>query len=913
MRHRPSCCTTKVGDVGRAVLSLVFLLPLLELPAKGAAPIDDPLVAGFEAPPPSARPMVYWQWINGNVTEEGIRRDLAWMHAIGLGGAFLFDVGFNSPPVPQYVADRVGFGTAAWHRAVRVAGLEANRLGLSFGAQSSGGWSVSGDPGVSADQAMKKLVWSETLVEGDRPVRLEPLPRTSGPFQDLPIADRFRSPEAGGEIAVFAYPAIAPLPRPLITGTQSAERLTDGHFDAAVKIEPINGSVTLTFTYARAVTPRALTLAVDGPMPSGTLIADGVERLQLSTPAQQPSPVRTYALAPVKSATVWSLRLTGLTAPIMLREARLEAEPRIHRFEDKAGFGTLTSNEALRSDWETGIKPSDIIDLTDRLRADGRLDWRPVRGGWRVLRFGWSLTGRRAVPAPPESTGLEVDKLDAQAVRAFATRFYDRMRNAVGADGRMDVALTDSWEAGQQSWTPAMRTQFLSRRGYDPLPWMPVLTGRVVGDTERSERFLADWRRTIADLLSDNHYGVFASVLKARGMTYYAEAPGTDLPTIADGIQAKARVDVPMGEYWFPPDGGPSKPVHIADIREAASAANLYGKSLVAAEALTTMGENPWSTGPREWRPIVDRFFAEGVNKVVLHTSAHQPWSDPKPGMTLRQYGMHFTRNEAWSTLAHGFVSYLSRSSFLLQQGRPAKDVVILYAEDAPASPSFQQGAYQKPKGYDYDLIDAQTLRDRLRVENGNLAADGGARYRVIALETGQMRLSGATVEALLKLVREGATLIGDRPVGPLGLDDPTRFNRAVRLLWSQAGQVRQVGQGKVYGAKALEQVLLTEGVPPAVTAGNALAWAHRILPDGDLFFLSNQSEMAFDAPVKLRIATSSAELWDAVDGSRQTRPGRGRWHVYAPAGSSRFDFRDCTKIGHLGRQGAAGLGHLNT
>jgi hypothetical protein len=166
---------------------------------------------------------------------------------------------------------------------------------------------------------------------------------------------------------------------------------------------------------------------------------------------------------------------------------------------------------------------------------------------------------------------------------------------------------------------------------------------------EASDRFLADYRRTIADLLTEHHFAEITKILHAEGLRYDAEAPGVDLPTIADGLQAKGQVDIPMGEFWVYPEGKPPPPAHLADVREAASAAHVYGKPLVGAEALTTMGEDPWRTGPWQHKRIVDRYMAEGVNHFVLHTSAHQPFTDRKPGMTLRQYGQHLSRNETWA------------------------------------------------------------------------------------------------------------------------------------------------------------------------------------------------------------------------------------------------------------------------
>ncbi|MGF7149638.1 hypothetical protein FHS96_003289 [Sphingomonas zeicaulis] len=870
---------------------LALIAALLASAAPANAQQPDPLVAGFEEPPADARPLAYWQWINGNVSEEGIRQDFAWMKRIGLGGVFVFDVGFNSPPIPQYVEKRVGFGSPEWKSAVHVAGVEAKRLNLSFGAQSSGGWSVSGDPSVTAEEAMKKLVWSETIVgPGKGVVTLAPPPAVNGPYQDTPASERNREPRLSGEVAVLAYrlpdAEAAPAPAFTVTGTDAPGLLSDGKFDAATKLVPdAAGNITLTFRFAQPVAPGAVTVSTDGDIPGGVVLdGSGATRATLGAPAQHGARVRTILLGGAPSRD-WTIRFTGLTRPVSVREARFAMAPRVNRVEDKAGYGTVFDYESIRTPGGIAGAPADkVIDISDRMRPDGTLDWRPKSGRWAVLRFGWSLTGSRSTPASRESLGLEVDKLDADVVRAYANRFYDRYKDAVGSDGRMNIAISDSWEAGQQSWSPKLLADFKRLRGYDPLPWLPVLTGRIVDDSDRSERFLADWRRTIGDLIAANHYGVFAEVLRARRLTYYAEAPGTDLPTVADGIQTKSLVDVPMGEYWYWPAGGAPKPEHIADMREAASAAHLTGKTMVAAEALTTMGDEPWATGPREWRRPVDRFFAEGVNKIVMHTFAHQPFTDGrKPGMTLRQYGQHFTRNEAWAELADGWTNYLARSSFLLQQGKPVADIAVFYGEDgASAAPHH----FERPVGFDYDFIDRTTLLG-LAADGDGFVTRAGTRYRTLMLASGVRRLSLPVLRRLKGLADAGLEIAGARPEGLIGLGgDAAEFEALADAIW---GKPRPAGT-------------IT---PDVQIESGRLDWKHRIVPDGDIYFLSNPEGQPFEdaitfrgdglsSPPAKREGGVTAELWNAEDGLRTAVPLASSPTGYAvrvslPAYSSRF------------------------
>lgn len=851
--------------------------------AQGAG---DGLKAGFVTPPASTRPLVYWQWVNGNVTEDGIRRDLEWMHRVGVGGVMLMDIAFRTPPVPQYVERRVAFGSPEWVSAVRFTAAEAGRLGLSFGAQSSGGWSVSGGPDVPPDDGMKKLVWSETVVTPGSagPIRLEPLPALSGPYQTVPIGEPYGTPVRSREVAVLAYrlpeQAQTEVLRTELRGASNPDLFQDGDYSVSESLIPDAAGDVILEAHFTGPSPRAVTLAVQGVMPGGAIeraTQSGAWQpvVLLPGPGHLRAPVATFSLPATTANTAWRIRLSGLSRPLAVSEARFDPVPRVHRVEDKAGYGVLTDYDLVATvavSPEATIQPTEVLDLSDRMTPAGDLDWAPAEGRWAVLRFGWSLTGRRVVPAPDENLGLEVDKLDPDAVRRFAERFYGRFETAVG-DGVFDIAITDSWEAGQQTWTPGMIAEFTRRRGYDPRPWLPVMTGRIVGDAGQSDRFLADFRRTIADMLADNHYGVLADVAREGGRTFYAEAAGTDLPTVIDGLQAKGRVDVPMGEYWYYPEGAEPLSNHVADIREAASAAHVYGRPLVAAEALTSRGEVPWQEGPPQLRRIVDRFFAEGVNAMVLHTSAHQPFGpDRRPGITLRQYGQHFTRNETWAEDASGWLDYLARTSFLLRQGVPVADVAVFTGEGAANSPRFDQaGHLSAPPGYDYDFINTEALLTRAEVRDGRIVLPGGASYRLLVLPATLKRMSLPLVVRLKALVAAGAVVVGPRPEGAEGLaHTDTEVLAVVEDLWGPGGgdNVRSVGLGRVYRSGTPSDILAAEALVPdlAVPSTTPLVWKHRRTADADIYFLSNQSAHPMSVDARFRVVGRQAEIWNAVD-----------------------------------------------
>lgn len=851
-----------------SVTALVLML-LAGSAAKGA----DKLLDGFREPPADARPEVFWQWINGNVTAEGIVADLAWMKRAGIGGAILFDIGFGSPPIPQYVDIRIGYGTAAWKDMVRLSAAEADRHGMRLGLQASGGWSATGGPWIQAHQAMKKLVWSELAVEGAGPITLPPPPMANGPFQDVPIGPRFAQPSLYGDIAVIAWPD----PEPILAGSISSSAgteindglLRDGAY-ASAGAGAISANGWIQVALAAPTTIHAVTIAVNGKMPQGMVEGslDGIHFQPISPltgPGHQGIPVRTLAFTPQQARFV-RLRLDHNTTDVNFTEFALHAGPRLHRFQEKAGWAIMPDSGAEPTPPGGAPIPVDsIIDLSDRLRPDGSLDWRPPPGRWRVMRVGWSLTGRRNTPATTESMGLQVDKLNAAHVRSHMQAVLSPLKAHLGelyGEKGLNYVITDSWEAGLGNWTEAMPAEFKARRSYPLQPWLPVLAGRVVGSAEASEQFLSDFRRTIADLLTDNHYAEIARIAHQEGLLYAAEAPGVDLPTIADGIQAKGRTDMPMGEFWVYPADKPAPGAHLADIREAASAAHLYGRPLVTAEALTSMGEDPWQAGPWQHKRIVDRYMAEGVNHFVLHTAAHQPFMDRYPGMTLRQYGQHLSRNETWATEARAWTDYLARCAWLLRQGRAWADVAWFQGEEAPtALPWLEGGAPAIPPGHDFDYLDAESLLQRAQADHGALLLPSGARYDALVIPERVRRLSVPVLKRLEALAAGGVLIVGARPVAsPTLSDNPAEWQALVDRLW----------QGPIKDQPLA--TLLPTRQKPAIAEPEHLrdiVWKRRILPDGELYFIANSTGQAIDIEPSFAVTGFEPEALHPDTGTR--------------------------------------------
>jgi hypothetical protein len=337
----------------------------------------------------------------------------------------------------------------------------------------------------------------------------------------------------------------------------------------------------------------------------------------------------------------------GVTLPPILRPASafvvaqfaLWPGGRVHEAELKAGFGAAPDYYAVDSSTQTSaIDPSRIVDVTAHVDEQGMLRWDAPEGSWRILRFGASLTGSTNGPASPEATGLEVDKLDGGKVRRYLTTYLSRFESA-----SIDALLSDSIESGPQNFTDQLRDRFRELRGYDPLTWLPGLAGYVVGDASRTDRFLWDYRRTIADLLSSEYYGMIEDEAHTRGLMYYAEALEDHRPQLGDDLAIRSHADVPMGAMWLFDAGSKPAPTYVADLKGASSVAHVYGKPFTGAESRTAF-HRPWSYTPRRLKHIADLELALGVTRFCIHTSPHQPLAAPPPGIALAPFlGQSFT------------------------------------------------------------------------------------------------------------------------------------------------------------------------------------------------------------------------------------------------------------------------------
>jgi hypothetical protein len=829
----------------------------------------DSLENGFKTPPNSAKPRVWWHWMNGNITKEGIKLDLEWMNRVGIGGFQNFDASLGTP---KLVDKRLVYMTPEWKDAFLFTTKLADQLGLEEAIAGSPGWSESGGPWVKPSQGMKKVVWSETSVEGGKPFSgaLPHPPTVSGPFQNIPIFDflamiggQAPAPPVAfyGDTAVIAYRAaendvpVSSL-QPKITssgGKLDLALLTDGDLMKTTQLPkaPAGQQAWVQYEFAAPRTMNAVTLVLNDPgaaaanmfgaAPSIAEVEageDGQTFRKLVDIPNDGGDEHTIAF-PATTARFFRIAFTdkppsgpsdmtfdvenpfgdfGATKPnpnFEISELVLHPGARISRFEEKAGFANLLSFESFATPpvaAADAIRKDDIVDLTSKMRPDGTLDWTPPPGHWVVLRFGYSLTGVTNHPASPEGTGPEVDKLSREDVKEYMNTYLDNYKSAVGplmGKRGLRYVINDSWEAGTANWTDDLVAEFTKRRGYDPRPWLPVLAGRVIDSSQASERFLWDYRKTLGDLLAEYHYDQLTEILHQRGMGHYGESHEEGRAFIGDGMEVKRSNDVPMSAMWTQKPGvNKDLPGYNADIRESASVAHIYGQNLVAAESMTA-SSGAWAWSPATLKPTADKEMAMGLNRFVIHTSVHQPLLDKKPALALGPFGQWFTRNETWAEQATPWVRYLARSCFLLQQGRFAADIAYFYGEDSNLTALFNKNGPEIPAGYNFDYFNADALIHKLSVTDGQLATESGMRYKVLALDPHSQQMSLPVLRKIRDLVQSGAFVAGLKPRDTPSLsDDPTEFQSIVDELWGSGTGEHSYGKGKVYGGQKLAGVM---------------------------------------------------------------------------------------------------------
>lgn len=547
------------------------------------------------------------------------------------------------------------------------------------------------------------------------------------------------------------------------------------------------------------------------------------------------------------------------------------------------------------------IDPEKVRDLTDHLDTDGRFQWEAPAGNWTIMRFGMRNNGAVTRPAPIPGLGFECNKFSATDFDEHFEAYIGKLISKVGPrKKRGNTGWTmlhmDSWEMGAQNWTAGFREIFKAHRGYDPLRYLPTYTGLVVTDLEQSERFLWDVRWTAQEMVLEQHAMRIKTLGRRHGFGLSIEP--YDMNPCAD-LDLGALADVPMCEFWSIGFGFNAAFSCI----EAASIAHIMGRPVVAAEAFTADSHEAWQLYPGAIKNQGDWAFCAGVNRLVYHTFAHKPLNEKlRPGMTMGPYGVHWDRGQTWWPLASAYHEYISRCSFLLQQGVAVADILYLTPEGAPhvfrPPSSAMAGNDTLPDrlGYNFDGCSPALLMAHASVQDQKVIFPGGACYRLLVLPNWET-MTPELLDKIESLVAEGAVVIGNPPQKSPSLVNYPQCDVEVRSkaqkLWGdlhrpQGLTERQVGKGRIICGNDLVSSDSSELYPDYQTtaallkkmavledfeSNGPIRYIHRRILGLDLFFVSNRDNRLVDADCVFRIYRGSPELWDPLTGQVRSLP----------------------------------------
>jgi hypothetical protein len=540
-----------------------------------------------------------------------------------------------------------------------------------------------------------------------------------------------------------------------------------------------------------------------------------------------------------------------------------------------------------------GVVPRDgVMDLTSKMKPDGGLVWEVPPGKWNLHRIGHASTGSSTRPPVLGGNGLECDKLSREAMDVH---FAGMMRKLIDISGplagkALGATHIDSWEVGSQNWTPRFRDEFQRRRGYDPVPFLPCVTGSVreevkgkpaavrqrwnIGGKALADRFRWDFQQTLSELLAENYSGRLADLAHEHGLRLSME--GYDLKDFGDEATYTAAADEPMSEFWTGGSWG-RKMTEIKG-RQMASVAHVHGRTIVGAEAFTSGDGEKWLLHPALIKAMGDYQFARGINRFVIHRYAHQPWLDRVPGSTMGPWGLHYERTNTWWEMSTAWHEYLSRCQYLLRHGLYVAD--LLYLRPEVPHQAYFTPLPAVPAGYAYDECSAQALMERASVRDGRIVLPDGMSYRMLVLPP-QKTMTPALLRKLRDLAAAGAVIAGLPPRSSPSLGGYPECDKEVadmaKELWADCDGTNitrhDFGKGRVVSGQDLTPLLTDLGSPPDFSSNVPLEWIHRRVDGAEVYFVSNQQSVDVTASCVFRAPGLQPEYWNPESGARSPLP----------------------------------------
>lgn len=856
-----------------------------------------PLEAGFADPPKEARPSVYYLLLNGYMNPEHMKWELEQLHAAGITGLCVFDMGARGA-ADALPPDGPAFASKEWIANFGRLLEKAGDLGMEVELAACSSWDLGG-AWVAPEDASKALYRTTTEVRG--PARFDAVL----PYPDLPAAaprDADGNPIVRTDIAVLAVPVNertpahefvfklpdgdgTPVHRAVLYNTESGDAARYGEMHLFAK----DFSVAVSTTDA---SEAAFEEVMRGSLEPRT----GAQTFDFEPTDAQYVRLRIFNghnpdFDSVQLGEFELYTTGGLNVAASHQAARMRQTALLHRFSDEAGHSGNWTAENIHDgahsgaggSWASAGRPPVIVEnrddvavLTEQLGADGRLVWGVPPGDWHIIRYVCANTGERLKVPSPVSDGLATDHFSGPVTERFIDHLTGALEAELGplGDTALELLYLPSYEVRGTVWTEDFLDQFEAYRGYDPTRFLPALTGTVLDSQDVTDRFLYDYRKTLGDLLVDAYYRVASTSAHKVGLGVEAEAGGPGPPihqVPVDALKALGAIDEMRGEWW----PWREEQSRLWVVKETACAAHIYGRKRVHMESFT--GFRHWEDGPVDLKPSADRAFCEGMNHVVWHTSSHSPPEAGKPGWVYGA-GTHCNPNLVWWPMAGAFVDYLSRCSYLLQQGHFVADVCYYYGDQGF---NFVPPKHVDPSlgpGFDYDVTNPEGILERMSARDGRIVLPDGMHYELLVLPDRE-DIDLDVLRKVRELVRAGATVVGRKPARSNGLHEYETRDAEVRRiadeLWGdcdgESVTEHTYGEGKIVWGRTLRETLAAKGVGPDFTVLSEdvdIDFIHRTTDAAEIYFVSNRRDAraAFDAV--FRVQDRVPEFWDPATGT---------------------------------------------
>lgn len=828
------------------------------------------ILKNFGKPSEEAKPWTFWYWMHGAVSKEGIKADLTAMHEIGLGGAYLMSI--RGVEDSKYT-NPVNQLSPEWWEMVRYSFQVADSLGLKMGMHISDGFALAGGPWITAAESMQKVVFTDTIIKG-------------GGIKNLKLKQPETLLNYYQDIVIYALPVNdVPFNNRFSLKSDQPDDLVP--FSIAGKDFRSEQPCNIDYTFEKPFTLRSIEISPAGnnfqsqrlQILSGN---DGKKYLpvkQLVPPRQgwQNSGFNTTFSVPPTTARFFRLNWNPEgTEPgseetdaakwkptLKIKNIKLSPTARINGWEGKSGLvWRIADKTDIHEISDAECTPlNQLIDLTAHF-INGKLTCKLPKGNWRILRIGHTSTGLTNATGGG-GKGLECDKFSKAAVQKQFDNWFGAAftkTDSITAHRVLKFMHIDSWECGSQNWSDNFLSEFHSRRGYDLKPFMPLFAGFPVENIEKSELVLHDIRTTIAELVNDVFFSVMDRNAKAMGCETSAESIA---PTFtSDGMNHFKIVDRPMGEFWL------NSPTHDKpnDMLDAISGAHVYGKKIVQAEGFTQLRTN-WNEDPAMLKPLLDRNFALGLNKLFFHVFVHNPYTDKAPGLTLDGIGLYFQRDQTWWKQGKAFVDYISRCQTLLQYGNPVVDFAVFNGEEIPhrsLTPDkvvklLPQLAGKKRMDSEYNRL---SNKEQPMVES---PAGVFHSANILKAEDWINPLNGYAYdsfnkEVLLASMPENGKLITANRMSYNALVLPS----TTELPYSN-NVIQKIKEIEKAGVPLIDKSKNTNIIEPDIIVSENIAWTHRTGTEGDVYFISNQENIERNPVISLRRRRKEISLWNPV------------------------------------------------